>query len=149
MSGDISRLFGRAVQDLLEAALPAGTDVFYGKVTRSDSELTYPYVVVWVIPATLIRGNLAGNLASPDSRVQLTGVGRDEDEVASVHDRCGYALQGQRPTITGYRAGLIWQVPIQVPITRNEDLWTPEGTPTYRGVSMFRLSSEPVPAVGS
>jgi hypothetical protein len=143
--GDISRLFGRAVQTMLQDALPIDTDVFYGKVTKADSQLTFPYVVVWLSPSTLVRANLTGTIASPDSRLQITGVGRDEDEVASVLDRAGTALHGKRPTINGYRPGLMWQVPAEIPIVKNEDLWTPQGTPTYRGVSMFRLSCEPAP----
>jgi hypothetical protein len=142
---DITRPFGRAVQATLQSALPAGTDVFYGKVTKPDHELTFPYVVVWLIPATLRRANLTGTMASPDSRLQLTGVGRDLDEVATVLDRCAAALHGHRPILDGWRCGLIWQIPADQAITKNEDLWTPEGTPTYRGVALFRLSSEPAP----
>jgi hypothetical protein len=40
-------------------------------------------------------------------------------------------------------------MPIEQPVTKNEDLWTADGSPTYRGVSMFRLSSEPAPAAES
>jgi hypothetical protein len=146
MATDISRLFGRAVQALVEAALP-DRDVFYGKVTRPDAELTFPYIVVWVIPSMRVRANLTGSIAAPDSRVQLTGVGRDPDEVCWVLDHAAAALHGSKPDLgEGWRPGRIWEMPIEQPVSKNEDLFTPEGSPTYRGVSMFRLSSEPVPS---
>lgn len=146
MAADISRPFGRAVQALLHAALPEGTDVYFGRVTKEPPDLTFPYVVVWSMPATRIRANLTGTIASPDSRLQITGVGRDVDEVATVLDRSAAALHGRRPALDGWRPGLIWQIPAEQAITKNEDLWTREGTPTYRGVALFRLSSEPAPA---
>lgn len=149
MPTDISRLFGRAVQAMISAAVPPGTDVYYGEVTKDPPDLNFPYVVVWVIPSMRRRANLTGTIASPDSRVQLTGVGRGPDEVASVLDRCSVALHGKRPALDGWRAGLIWEMPMQQAVTRNEDLWWGNGRPTYRGVSMFRLSSEPVPEPGS
>lgn len=142
---DVSRPFVRAAQAMLQTALPSGTDVYYGKVTKSDADLTYPYVILWIIPATLVRVNLTGTIASPDARLQITGVGRDEDEVASVLDRCAAALHGQRPTLDDWRPGLIWQIPVQQPIVRNEDLWW-QGQPTFRGVLLFRLSAEPASA---
>lgn len=145
---EITRPFARAVQALIEAAVP-GRDVYYGRPTKPDADLTYPYVIVWVIPANRVRANLTGTIAAPDSRVQLTAVGRDQDEVAWTLDACADALQGQRPALDGWRSGLIWEMPVQQAITKNEDLLTPQGTPTYRGVSMWRLSSEPVPAAGS
>lgn len=148
MATDVSRLFGRAVEAMIQAALP-GKDVYYGLVTKEPPDLTFPYVVVWVIPSTRRRANLTGTIASPDSRVQLTGVGRDPDEVTWVLDRAAEALHGKRPGLgEDWRAGLIWEMPIQQPVTKNEDLWTADGSPTYRGVAMFRLSSEPAP-VGS
>lgn len=147
MAEDISRVFGRAAQAMIQAELP-GKDIYYARVTKEPPQLTFPYVVVWVIPSMRRRANLTGTIASPDSRVQLTGVGRDPDEVSWVLDRAGAALHGKRPTIDGYRPGLIWEMPVEQAITKNEDLWTGDGSPTYRGVTMFRLSSEPAP-VGS
>lgn len=148
MATDVSRLFSRAVEAMIQAALP-GRDVYYGRVTKEPPELTFPYIVVWVIPASRRRANLTGTIASPDSRVQLTGVGRDPDEVTWVLDRAGEALHGKRPDLgEDWRSGLIWEMPIQQAVTKNEDLWTLDGSPTYRGVTMFRLSSEPAP-VGS
>lgn len=147
---EISRLFGRAVEAMVTAALPAGLDVYYGKVTKEPPDLVLPYIVVWVIPSTRRRANLTGTIASPDSRVQLTGVGTSPDEVSWILDRAGDALHGKRPDLgEDWRPGLIWEMPISQAVTKNEDLWTADGSPTYRGVSMFRLSSEPVPAVGS
>jgi hypothetical protein len=146
--GDISRVFGRAVQAMVQTALPNDADVYYGKVTKPDTALTYPYVVIWLIPATGVRGNLTGSIISPDSRLQLTGVGRDVDEVVTVLDRAGSALRGQRPTIPGYRCGLIWEMAVHQPVTKNEDLWW-QGQPTYRSWSMFRLSSEVAAVEGS
>jgi hypothetical protein len=148
-AAEISRPFGRAVQGMVEAALPEGVDVYYGRVTKEPPALTFPYLVVWVIPAMRVRANLTGTIASPDSRVQLTGVGRDPDEVAWVLDQAAAALHGKRPVLDGWRPGLIWEMPIEQPVTKNEDLWTADGSPTYRGVSMFRLSSEPVAAAES
>lgn len=143
MSGDISRLFGRAVETMLTAALPAHVTVYYAQVT--DDPPVMPYVVVWVIPAMRRRANLTGTIASPDPRVQLTGVGRSPDEVTWVLDHAGDALHGQRPNLgEGWRSGLIWEMPIARAVTKNEDLWW-DGQPTYRGVSMFRLSAEPAP----
>jgi hypothetical protein len=146
MAGEeISRRFGRAVEALVLAALP-GRDVFYGKVDKPDAELTFPYVVVWAIPSARVRRNLSGTIASPDSRVQLTGVGRDPDEVCSALDHAAAALHGKKPNLgEGWNAGRIWEMPVEQAVTKNEDLWTPQGSPTYRGVSMFRLSSEPAP----
>lgn len=145
MADDISRLFGRAVQTRLEAALP-GKDVYYGRVTKADDQLIYPYVVIWVIPGMRRRANLTGSIASPDSRVQLTGVGRDPDEVTWVLDQCGDALHGHRPDLgEAWRPGLIWEMPVEQAITKNEDLWTPDGSPTYRGVTMFRNTAERAP----
>lgn len=147
---EISRLFGRAVETMIRDALPAGLDVYYGRVTAEPPDLVLPYVVVWVIPAMRRRANLTGTIASPDSRVQITGVGTSPDEVSWILDRAGDALHGKRPDLGGdWRAGLIWEMPIEQAVTKNEDLWTADGSPTYRAVSMFRLSSEPVPAVGS
>lgn len=147
---EISRQFGRAVEAMVQAALPAGLDVFYARVTKPDSELIFPYVVVWSIPSMRRRANLTGTIASPDSRVQLTGVGRSPDEVTWILDRAGDALQGQRAALGGdWRSGLIWEMPVEQAITKNEDLWTADGSPTYRGVSMYRLSSEPRPAPAS
>ena len=143
---EISRLFGRAVQNMVQQALP-DLDVFYGRVTTDDADLTYPYVVVWVIPSQRLRVNLTGSIASPDSRVQLTGVGRSPDEVTWVLDHASAALHGKRPNLGDrWRPGRIWEMPIQQAVTKNEDQWTPDGSPTYRAVSMFRLSSEPAPA---
>lgn len=147
---EVSRLFGRAVETMVKAALPAGLDVYYGRVTEEPPNLTLPYIVVWVIPAMRRRANLTGTIASPDSRVQLTGVGTSPDEVSWILDRAGDALHGKRPDLgADWRCGLVWEMPIEQAVTKNEDLWTEDGSPTYRAVSMFRLSSEPVPAVGS
>lgn len=147
---EISRLFGRAVEAMVKAALPAGLDVYYGRVTKEPPDLILPYVVVWVIPAMRRRANLTGTITSPDSRVQLTGVGTSPDEVSWILDRAGDALHGKRPNLgDDWHCGLIWEMPIEQAVTKNEDLWTANGSPTYRAVSMFRLTSEPVPAVGS
>lgn len=149
MSTDISRLFGRAAEAMVQATLP-GKDVYYGRVTKEPPALSFPYVVVWVIPSMRRRANLTGTIASPDSRVQLTGVGRDPDEVTWVLDRAGGALHGKRPDLgEDWRPGLIWEMPIEQAITKNEDLWTVDGSPTFRGVTMFRLTSEPAPVAGS
>lgn len=148
MSDDVSRLFGRAVEAMVKAVL-VGKDVHYGRVTKSDPNLTYPYLVIWVIPATRRRVNLTGSAASPDARVQLTAVGRSPDEVTWTLDRAGDALQGKKAAVDGHRSGRIWEMPVEQAVTKNEDLFTTDGSPTYRGVSMFRLALEKAPESGS
>lgn len=145
MAFDVSRLVGRAVQTLVQDALP-GRDVYYGEVDKPDAELTYPYLVLWPVPATRRRANLTGTIAAPDTRFQLTGVGRTVDETGWVLDQAGEALQGARLAVAGYKAGLVWQTQVDQPITENTDLYTPDGSPTYRGVAIFRVSLEPAPS---
>jgi len=130
---------------MIHEALPDHVKVYYARVT--DDPPVMPYVVIWPIPGMRRRVNLTGTIASPDTRVQLTGVGRTPDEVTWVLDRAGDALHGKRPDLgEGWKPGLIWEMPVDHPVTKNEDLWTVDGSPTYRGVSRFRLTSEPAPA---
>lgn len=145
---DISRSFGQAVVARLHAQLPPGTPVYYGQVTTPDDQLVYPLAVVWVIPADRVRANLTGTIAAADARVQVTAAGLHPDEVTTLLDRVGAALHGWRPTLPGWRCGLVWNMPVQQPVTKNEDLWW-RGRPTYRGVSLYRLAAEPEPDAGS
>lgn len=150
--GDVSRAFGRWIETTLKSGFGTDADVFYGRVTRPDSApLAIPYVVVWLIPATRRASRQSGQGHSPDLRAQLTGVGRDEDEVATVLDRAGWMILGQRPTIPGWNPGQVQEMPVYQPVTKNEDVWTVQGTPTYRSWAMFRCTVEPgtAPEVGS
>jgi hypothetical protein len=139
---DVTRAFGRSVETMLKTGLPHA-DVFYAKVTRPDNEpLWRPYVVIWLIPASWGQVDFAGCNHVPDLRFQLTGVGRDPDEVATVLDRSADALLGRRGTLPGWRPGQIKNMPTHAPVTKNEDLWTPQHTPTYRSWSMFKCTAD-------
>lgn len=144
---DVSRAFARAVNTLLRDKL--ATDVYYPRVDRPDDQITYPYVVQWLIPGTKQLVNLSGSLIAVDLRLQLTGVGRDQDEVLSVLDRAGFALAGRRiHGMPGWKSGLVREMPVYQPVTKNEEVPTPAHTPTFRSWAMFRLSAEraPLPA---
>lgn len=141
--GDVSRAFGRWIETVLKAGFGADADVFYGKVTRpDDAPLAIPYVVIWLIPATRHATRHNGQGHSPDCRAQITGVGRDEDEAATVLDRAGWMILGQHPTIPGWEPNQVREMPVYQPVTKNEDLWTAQGTPTYRSWAMFRCTLE-------
>jgi len=143
----VSRAFALEVKAILEAALAC--DVYYPRVDRPDSELTYPYVVQWLIPSTKQVVNLTGSLVSVDLRGQLTGVGRDQDEVLSALDRAGFALVGRRINgLPGWKSGIVREMPVHQPVSKNEEVWTPQHTPTFRSWAMFRMTAEraPLPA---
>jgi hypothetical protein len=144
---DTSRAHGHAIFDLLQPLTDlAGIERFFGKVSGPDSALTYPYLVVWANAGYRELLTMAGNLSDLTTVVQLTGVGRDVDEVLSVLDRSADLLEGVRPFIVGRTCGFIRNIPSGESVRPDETLRTPDGAPTYRGVALYELNSTAAPA---
>lgn len=142
---DISRAHARALKQMVEDAVDY--EVFVGRPNRLDSELTYPHLIVWPSPANRQQVNLTASSASPESLIQITAIGRDPDEAMTALDRAAAALQGRKPplNIAGWRPGRVKEQPVNQPASKNEELSTPDGQPTYRAWSLFRIRSEPAP----
>jgi hypothetical protein len=125
---------------------PTEYRIFVGRITGSDDDLSYPYLLLTSPPATRAILNLTGNLSDATTTHQLMAVGRTEDEVLQAIDRGAGLLQGVRPVVPGRYPGLIRQVipePILVP---DDAVVTPAGTPTYTAVLQFQLNSTAAPA---
>ncbi len=138
-----SRAHALAVHALLRAALPAGTDVFYGQVTRADAELSWPYLVVWPPPADRPQDSLDGRSGGRlDTVVQVTGAGTTVDEVLDVLDRAADALEGVAPTIAGRTCQRLWfdeQAP--PPPVEDPQVRTPGGRSILTSFLTVRLTS--------
>lgn len=148
---DPSRAHAHALYDLLTAALsgpPTGYQLYFGGVTATDADLTFPYLIVWPPPGARTQINLAGTMSALVTTIQVTAVGRDVDEVLAALDRAATALQGVRPALPGRRCGQIHQPPdyIPPPVTQSDTTRTSDGRPVYRGVAQYRLTSTPDPA---
>lgn len=142
-ASDLSRMHHRAIFDLLD---DVGQDQFFGKVDVPDTELAYPYLIVWPAPGHRQILNLAGNLSDVTTLSQVTAVGRDVDEVLATLDRAAALLHGHRPTIVGRLVGLIRQQESGEYVRPDDTVHTPDGQPTYMGVAFFTLNSTAAPA---
>lgn len=143
MPSDVSRAHHLAVYGLLATV---GAQRYFGKVDVPDSELVYPYLIVWPVPATRNQINLAGNLSDAVTISQVTAVGRDVDEVLATLDRAAAALHGVRPVIAGRLPGLIRQQPGNQPVVPDTSVSSDDGQPTYMSASFFALTSTAAPA---
>lgn len=137
---DPSRAHGQAIHAL---AVQAGYPMFFGKVTAADTDLEYPYGVVWPPPARRDLITMAGRTATATTTTQISVVGRDPVEVAAALDRIDDQLVGVRPDIEGRRCSRIAsRSPGQVPI-RDDTTRTPDGQPVYMAVGLYELTSTP------
>lgn len=148
MSGaQVSRPFQNAVRGLVEARLP-GHPYHYGGVRVPDSELEYPYLVHWPVPATGQIANLAGNLIPKLNECRFVVCGRDADEVLWALDEIAAALIGKRLVIDGWRCNLIRQHPDTKPILENPKALF-QGRPTWTGWGHYLMGAEPAPVTTS
>lgn len=138
-----SRLHALAHFDLARAALPLTTDLYLAEVTKSDAALTFPYGVVWPPPATRGVEALDGWSGGVTTSTQVTGVGRDKDEVLDILDRIAEALHGVTPSIAGRNCGQILQQPSATPPQPLVDpkVRTSDGRPVYFSFLIFNLYS--------
>lgn len=144
---DVSLDHAQGLVDLLAPLTgdPWNYQTFVGKVTVTDDELNYPYLIVWPAPATRDQVNLSGNLYDATTITQLTAVGRDTDEAVAVLDQAAALLQGVRPTVPGRLPGLIRQVGA-LPPRETDQSRTPDGQPYLLAVALFSLNSTAAPA---
>lgn len=144
----LSRAHAHAIYDLLApvSAPPYNRQRYFAKVNVSDSELTYPHLIVWPQPATRSQVNLTGTLYDATTTTAITVVGRDDDEVLAVGDLVGELLQGKKPSIEGRIPGQIRNVPSSQPVRETDQSRTPDGQPYYMAVSYYSLNSTAAPA---
>jgi hypothetical protein len=140
---DPSRLHATAVHALVQAAVPAGVRVYFGKVHTPDAEIAYPYLVVWPAPANRVDDALHGWAGQLSTVTQLTAAGTTVDEVLAVLDRAATALQGVTPTITGRDCGPLRQIPGAGPPSPDVDprVKTPAGRDIYFSYVLFEMHS--------
>ena len=143
----VSRPFQFAIRAFVEARLP-DHPYHYGGVQVPDSELVYPYIVHWPIPAVGEIANLAGNLIPRLNEVRFVVCGRDADEVLWALDEIAAALIGQRPVIDGWNCNLIRQGPDRAPVVENPKALF-QGRPTWTGWGLYRMGAEPAPITTS
>ncbi len=139
-----SRAHALAVHALLDAALPSGTDVYYGRVTKPDADLTWPYLVVWPPPAARPDDALSGRSGDRvTTSIQITAAGTTVDEVLDVLDRAAAALDWAVPTISGRVCNPVRQAEDDVPPPPAEDpqVRTPDGRPVLTSYITVRLTS--------
>lgn len=140
---DVSRLHYNAMIAMLQPILdpPTSYQLYPGKVTVPDSELTYPYLVAFQPPGLRNIINFSGTLSELTTTMQLIGVGQDETAVLMILDRAAELLHGKRPTIAGRYPGLVRQVTPDVIPMPDSTINTPAGQETYEGVLQFQLNS--------
>lgn len=143
----VSRPFQMAIRALVEARLP-DHPYYYGGVQVPESELVYPYVVHWPVPATGHIANLAGNLIPKMNEARFVVCGRDTDEVLWALDEIAGALIGQRPVIDGWRCNKIRQHPDTKPVLQNTKALF-QGRPTWTGWGHYLMGAEPAPVTTS
>lgn len=118
-----------------------GYQRFYAEVDVPDSELKFPFVVVWPMSPSSDLVNATGTLVDRTNLTQVSVTGRDADEVGAALDLVDGLLVGKKPTIAGRDPGFIRGVPNNVPIRPNETLRTSEGAPTYLGTALYTVTS--------
>jgi hypothetical protein len=143
---DPSRAHAAATVALIEAGVPAGYRVYLGGVADDEADITYPYLVVWPPPASRTPVNLTKSVSVLTTVLQVTAVGHDRDEVLAALDRVADALQGRRPVMDGRKAGLFEQVGDTSPVTEDNKIRSPQGTPVVSGAVLFAVQSVPAPA---
>lgn len=139
---DPSRAHAHAIKGLIEDTAP-NAKVYLGKVTDSDSALTYPYLIVWPPPGYRDLTALAGAGHTLTTVVQVTAVGRDVDEVLAALDRVTDTLVGVTPAIVGRRCTRVSDESPGQPPEKSDITRTPDGQPVYRGYGLYRLMSTP------
>lgn len=145
---DVSRQHGQAIADLIDAALAplqigGRYTVYVGEVTTPESDIAYPYLVVWPPPVWRPTNTQAGYDGAAVSTVQVTAAGTTVDEVLAALDRAAAALHRRRPAIPGRMCGLITQVPGATPPQpeRDDTVHTPAGRPVFFSFVLFTLYS--------
>lgn len=140
---DVSRAHNRAIFDLLAPLADPPTSYlrFFGKVDKTDADLTYPYLVAWPAPGYREAVNLTGTVYDLTTVTQITAVGNDVDEVLAVLDRAALLLQAVKPDLPGRLPGRVHEIPTNVPIRETESSRTPKGQPYYMGYCLYQLNS--------
>lgn len=135
---DPSRAHAHAIADLL-APLPH--TVYIGDVT--DSDPTYPYLVVWPPPGTRPANTLNGYDSQITTTTQITAAGTSVDEVLSVLDRAAALLHRIRPAVPGRQCTPLRQQPGAPPPQPRLDptTRTADGRPIYFAVALYDLHS--------
>lgn len=140
---DVSRAHNRAIYDMLAplTSPPTGYQRYFAKVDVPDSDLTYPYLIVWAAPGHRQILTLSGTVSDLTTITQVTVVGRDDDEVLGALDRAADLLHGHRPAIGGRLPGCIRQQPVDRPVRPTDTSRTPDGQPYYMSFALFELNS--------
>lgn len=140
MDTDVGYAHAEALRLLLDV-LPYA--VYLGKVTETDSELRYPYLVVWPPPPLRTGQNLTGTLLSATTRTQVSAIGQDVRETLTALDRVDARLQANRPVVLGRSCGLFSQVAVSGSPAPNPSVRTPDGQPTHLAWAIYALTSIP------
>jgi hypothetical protein len=116
----------------------------FAEVVPADSDLTFPYGVVWPAPGGRPPVTLAGNSSLVSTVTRITGVGRDPNEVLAVLDRAAEILHRVIPVIPGRRCSAITQDPTGGPpvdVERDPQVRTADGRPVFYAPLRFALMS--------
>lgn len=147
---DVSRQHADAIADLANAALApiqvAGRyRVYVGEVTTAETEMVYPYVVVWPAPAMRPTNTSNGYDGAATTTTQITAAGNSVDEVLAALDRVAAGLHRRRPLIPGRQCSPLTQVPGSQPPQpeRDDQVTTPTGRPVFFSFALFSLYSTP------
>lgn len=141
---DPSRLHLLAFAGLITAALPDTVDLYTGRVSKPDSELRWPYLVLWPSAARRATPDLNGYAGQVSTRTQITGAGTTIDEALAVLDRASEALHGVTPTIVGRDCGWIRVgEDVSGPTVAAPGEKTADGRDIYVGYLFAELTSTP------
>lgn len=139
---DLTRAHMAALATMLT---DTGYPVHVGEVTgqTGNPDKDYPYHVIWPPPPNLVSTSLEPTTVDYDIVVQVTSVGRDVDETSAAADRAAVRLVNQRPAIAGRTCALIYQEPLNRPITEGTTRDPVTGRPVYVAVALYRIHSTP------
>jgi hypothetical protein len=137
---DVTRAHATA---LAAALVPLDYQTFQGDVTGPDSELRFPYLVVWTPPAGLAGINLHGTAHTATTMIQVTAVGQTTDEVLAALDRVAASVVGRALPIPGRTCTRVQQVAASGPPRTDPSVRTPDGQPTRFGWITLSFASMP------
>lgn len=118
---------------------PLGYGLYNGETPGEESEILYPYAVLWHVPALRQSVVLRGYAGEIFTRVPITFAGLSPRDVAGIADRGSAALHRVRPVIPGRRCGDIEQEQLAIPAAPRPD---PNVMPSGRLIYYLPLAFE-------
>lgn len=128
---------------MLEAT---GYPVELGAPKTPDSQVTYPHLVLWLPPLRHAGPDLEPASTALSAVIQVTAVGRDQDEVLAACDRAAAQLAHRRPVVDQLDCAPLDPVPLDMPVAEDPKVRTRDGRPIYFAPTQYRVYATPTSA---